>query len=606
MAENKKFDYNNPVQLYWRILREAFLPNAWKFGIATGFMLVSSSMVAYRAYLIKPAIDKVFLEKNTTALLFIPVQLIIVAIAASVSTFMHQYLMQKTTTDISISYQKKLFNKLMHTDMDFYMNKTSHKIMDLFNDVGGLINAMRVVFTGLIADVFSVVGLVSVMFYQSPKLACIAFIGFPILLLPFHMIRRYVKKLAEQGHSISGNINHVIGEALSLIEVVKSTGSEDKEVDKFNNIAMSNFRVSMGLVRLSLMSSPLMEMAGTIGFAGVIWYGGSAVINGTLTTGAFFTMITALLSAYKPAKGFAGLGVQIQQALIAAKRLFITLDKEQLIKDKPNAVELKNVKGNVELKDVVFYYPLHEKGEPIISEDDTIKYADTPALKGVSLSIKQGQSVALVGHSGSGKSTIFKLIQRFYDTAGGSIKIDGKDIKDVSLHSLKRAISVVSQDVALFSTTIRENVAYGVEKASEKEIKRACDLANASEFINTLRDGLDTLLGPNGAMLSGGQKQRISIARAILRNSPILLLDEATSALDPISEKLIQKALHVLMKNRTTIIIAHRLSTVQNCDNIFVMRHGNIIESGTHKTLLAKEGHYAELYRKQFEKAAEE
>jgi ABC-type multidrug transport system fused ATPase/permease subunit len=242
----------------------------------------------------------------------------------------------------------------------------------------------------------------------------------------------------------------------------------------------------------------------------------------------------------------------------------------------------------------------------MIEENYETKFSDKIALDNISLSIKSGTTVALVGHSGSGKSTIFKLLQRFYDISSGKITIDNKNIQDITLKSLRNNISVVSQDVAIFSASVRENVSYCVPDSTDDDIKKACELANATEFIIDLPSGLDTALGPNGILLSGGQKQRISIARALLKNSPILLLDEATSALDPISEKLIQRALHTLMANRTTIIIAHRLSTVQNCDNIFVLRHGKIIETGNHETLMKQEGHYAELYLKQFEKATNE
>ena len=359
----------------------------------------------------------------------------------------------------------------------------------------------------------------------------------------------------------------------------------------------------MKMIRKSLITSPMMEMVGSIGFAGVIWYGGYSVINGTMTSGSFFTFIAALFSVYKPAKSFAGLNIQMQTALACARRLYIVLDRENAIKDKENAIDLQNVKGDVELKNVVFNYPFHDKNEQLISLDNVERLSDKVALDNISLKIEHGKSVALVGHSGSGKSTIFKLLLRFYDPIKGYVNIDGTNIKDITLKSLRRNISVVSQDVLIFNASVWENIKYGTFDATNEQIIQACKMANADEFINELEDGYDTILGPNGCVLSGGQKQRISIARAILKNAPILLLDEATSALDPISEKAIQKALATLMKDRTTIIIAHRLTTVQNCDKIFVLQEGHLMEQGNHEELLNLNGLYANLYKKQFEKA---
>jgi subfamily B ATP-binding cassette protein MsbA len=602
MAENKRFNYDSNIAIYVRILKEAFLPNAFKFAFAIMFMMIASLTIAYRAYLIKPAIDKVFESKDSVALMFVPIQLIIIAIASSFSTIIHQLLMRKTMTDISIKYQKKLFENLINTDVDFYSNKGSFKIMDLFNDVNGLLNAMNLVFTGMIKEFFSIFGLVALMFYQSPKLALIAIVGFPLVIVPFKLITRKIKSIANKGMELGGATNQVIGEAFSLIELIKSSANEEREVRKFNRVSLRVFKNSMQMSALSLINSPMMEMAGTIGFAGVLWVGGKEVIAGTMTSGTFFTFITAALSVYKPAKSFGNVGNNFQKTLLSARRLFITLDKKPLIRDKENAIELKGVQGNVNLKNVFFKYQTHEKDEALVQEISIPKYTDKYALEGIDIEIKKGESVALVGHSGSGKSTIFKLIQRFYDVENGNIEVDGNDIRDITLKSLRRNISVVSQDISLFNATIKENVRYGVIKASNDDIIRACELANAMEFINDMKGGLEAMLGPNGAILSGGQKQRISIARAILKNAPILLLDEATSALDPISEKLIQKALATLMNGRTTISIAHRLSTIQNCDKIFVMQHGKVIEVGNHETLLKQEGHYAELYKKQFEK----
>ncbi|MBT4879146.1 MAG: ABC transporter ATP-binding protein [Alphaproteobacteria bacterium] len=350
-----------------------------------------------------------------------------------------------------------------------------------------------------------------------------------------------------------------------------------------SNIIFGITKLGRKISRLSLISSPFVEMLGGVGVAAVIWYGGFQVLNGETTPGAFFSFFTAMMMAYKPLKSVSGMNSGIQLGLGATERYFEEIDKKPAITDKKNAKKLKDPKGNIKFENVIFNYT-----------------KDRTALNSINLEVKPGEMVALVGPSGGGKSTIMSMMLRFYDPKSGKISLDGHNLKNISLKSLRSAMSVVNQEVMLFDDTILENIRYGNSGATEKEIEEAAKIAEAHEFINELPDKYHSLVGQNGIMLSGGQRQRIAIARAVLYNSPILLLDEATSALDPISEHLVKNALQKLMKGKTTIVIAHRLSTVMHANKICVVMNGEITEEGTHKELIEKKGDYANLYEKQF------
>jgi subfamily B ATP-binding cassette protein MsbA len=375
-----------------------------------------------------------------------------------------------------------------------------------------------------------------------------------------------------------------MSDTLQYTKLVKAYNAEEFEYKRFSGLTDGLFAIMRKMTSLSLISSPLVEILGTVGIAGVIWYGGWQVMHGGTTVGAFFSFFGAMVMAYKPMKSISGLNMTLQIGLMCSRRIFEVMDKEPIIKDKPDAIELKNIKGNIEFKDVSFNY-----------------IPEREALTEVNLKIPAGKMVALVGHSGGGKSTIMSMILRFYDPTKGSILLEGHDIRDITLSSLRGSMALVSQEIQLFDDTIKENIRYGKLDATDEEIERAAKLADAHGFITETSQGYETLIGQQGIRLSGGQRQRISIARAILYNAPILLLDEATSALDPISEKLIQNALDKLMKERTTLVIAHRLSTVINADKICVISHGKLVEEGTHTHLLKQNGAYANLYSKQFE-----
>jgi subfamily B ATP-binding cassette protein MsbA len=453
-------------------------------------------------------------------------------------------------------------------------------MMDISRITGGISTAVN----GFFKQLVTLVALIGVMFYQSLELALIAFIGFPLAIYPVYKIGQKLRHLSFGDQVMAQKFLSQMDDSLQYGKLVKSYNCEAFEANRMKKIIGGMVKLGKKISRLSLISSPFVEMLGGIGVAAVIWYGGFQVLNGTTTPGAFFSFFTAMMMAYKPFKSVSGMNSGIQLGLGATERYFKTLDQKPKIIDKPNAKIIKNVKGNITFNNVHFNY-----------------VKDKTALNGINLNIESGKVIALVGPSGGGKSTIMSMILRFYDPKSGTITLDNQDLKDITISSLRQSMSVVNQEVMLFDDTIIENIRYGKENAKEEEIIKAAKLAEADEFIKDLPDKYHTQIGQNGIMLSGGQRQRIAIARAILYDSPILLLDEATSALDPISEHLIKNALNKLMKGKTTIVIAHRLSTVMHADKICVVMDGKIIEEGTHKELLKKEGEYANLYNKQFE-----
>jgi subfamily B ATP-binding cassette protein MsbA len=447
----------------------------------------------------------------------------------------------------------------------------------VMNEIGMVVGMINVAVNGFVKQLFTLVALVGVMFYQSFELSMIAFIGFPLAVYPIYKLGRKLRGLSFSNQEMAGRFASQMSDTLQYSKLVKAYNCEDFEIKRMS-------RITARISRLSLVASPFTESLAGFGVAAVIWYGGHQVITGETTPGAFFSFFAAMMMAYRPLKSVSGMNSGVQMGFAAATRVYTMLDEKPKIIDKPNAVSLGVAKGEIKFENVNFGYI-----------DERL------ALDSINIEIPAGNTVALVGHSGGGKSTIMNMILRFYDPKSGSIKIDGHDIRDVTLQSLRANMSVVNQEVMFFDDTILENIRYGKENATTEEIISAAKLAEADEFILQLPNGYDTQIGQNGIRLSGGQRQRIAIARAILYNAPILLLDEATSALDPISERLIKDALKTLMHGRTTLVIAHRLSTVMHADRIFVVSHGKIIESGKHKELIEKGGAYANLYSKQFE-----
>jgi len=421
------------------------------------------------------------------------------------------------------------------------------------------------------------------MFYQDWLLATLACIAFPLAFRPMQRIGKRMRRVSANTQAETGQFMTLLNQTFQGARYVKAYGMESYEMSRAQRLIESLYRLVEKAQRVRSISSPLMEALGGIAIALVILYGGHQVLNGARTPGAFFSFIAALLLAYQPLKTLAGLNANLQEGLAAAQRLFTVLDIEPAIGDRDGARVLHVTGGEVRFEDVDFAY---ESG--------------AQALRGVTLEIPAGKTVALVGASGAGKSTIMNLIPRFYDVAAGAVLVDGQDVRDVTLASLRAAIGLVSQEVSLFDDTIRANIAYGRFGASEEEIVAAAKTAAADEFIRGLPQGYDTMVGEHGVKLSGGQRQRLSIARAMLKNAPILLLDEATSALDTESERQVQGALKNLTQGRTTLVIAHRLSTVIGADIIYVIDNGRVVERGSHADLLRRDGAYARLHALQF------
>ncbi|MBP7710524.1 MAG: ABC transporter ATP-binding protein [Rickettsiales bacterium] len=583
--DSKPINYEGTWYLTKRITKEYIIPHWKTFLVSVSLMLVIAGTTSLNAWLIKPALDSVFVEKNTNALVIIPIVVLIITVVKGFSTYFQLLTMNVLSLRITSDLRVRLYSHFIKSDISKLHSKSSGDMMaSVLNEVGAIVGVINTVLNGFVKQLFTLLALIVVMFNQSMELALVAFIGFPLAGYPIYKLGRRLRKLSFKNQEMAGKFNSQMSDTLQYSKLVKAYHCEDFEVKRMGQIVESIFAMGKKISRISLIASPFVESLAGVGIAAVIWYGGHQVITGQTTPGAFFSFFAAMMMAYKPLKSVSNMNSGVQMGLAAASRLYRTFDEKPTIVDKPNAISLTDVKGEIEFENVKFSY-----------------VEDKVALKTVSFKVGAGQTVALVGHSGGGKSTIMNMILRFYDPQEGAVKLDSHDIRDLTLKSLRSAMSVVNQEVMLFDDTILENIRYGKEGATEEQIIAAAKMAEADEFIQELPEKYHARVGQNGIRLSGGQRQRIAIARAILYDAPILLLDEATSALDPISEKLIKDALAKLTKDRTTIVIAHRLSTVIHADKIVVISNGEIVEQGTHQELMQQGGAYANLYSKQFE-----
>ena len=574
------------MALYLRLLK--FLKPYWvKLAFAMVFMSFVGSTDGFTAYFVKPVMDQIFFEKNGSLLLLIPVAIILFYLAKGAADYMQAYLMgfvgQKVITDI----RNLIFKRLQSQPLAFFdKTPTGTIISRITNDISLVQGAVSDSFTAVLKDIFTIMGLVFVIFYRDWRLAIVAFIVMPIVTYPIASFGRKLRKNSTRNQRAMAKFTSFLHETITGQRIVKAFAMEEYEYGKFREENESLFRIVLKRYKIRALSSPITDVIGGIAVAVIIWYGGNAVISGRSTPGNLFSFIAAMLLLYEPVKRLNKENHNIQQGLAAAQRVFEIIDRQPEIADKADARELAHVQGLLEFKAVSF------------------RYEEKMVLNNINLRIDRNETVAIVGESGVGKTTLVNLILRFYDVALGSISIDGIDIRDLTLDSLRRNIALVTQDVILFNDTIARNIVHGIAEDAAR-IEQVIRSAYAYDFISRMPKKLDTVVGEKGVRLSGGQKQRIAIARALYKDAPILILDEATSSLDTASETEVQKALENLMKGRTTIVIAHRLSTIMNADRIIALEEGTIVQEGTHRELIEVDGPYKRLYELQFRDEAQ-
>jgi len=569
------------MDLYLRLL--SFVKPYW---VKLVFAVICMSLVAatngLTAFIVKPVLDKIFFEKNETMLYIIPIGVILLYFLKGVFEYLQAYLMgfvgQKVITDI----RNLIFANLQRQPLVFFdKTPTGVSISRIMNDVNLLQSTVSDAFTAILKDAFTIIGLIFVVFYRDWRLAIIAFIILPFATYPIVAFGKKLRKISLKAQKSVARLTSFLHETITGQRVVKAFSMETYENRRFEEENDEMFRIILKRTKIRALSHPIMEVLGGIAIAVIIWYGGKEVISGTSTPGNFFSFTAALLMLYEPIKRLNKENHNIQQGLAASQRVFEVIDREPEILERPDAIQLDRVSGSIEFGNVFF------------------KYEEKMILNDINLTINKNEVLAIVGESGVGKTTLVNLIPRFYDVTDGKILIDGVDIRDATLSSLRKNIALVTQDIILFNDSIRNNIAYGVVPDQER-LESAAHMAYAHDFIIKLPKKYDTNVGEKGVRLSGGQKQRIAIARALYKDSPILILDEATSSLDTASEIEVQKALENLMKGRTTIIIAHRLSTIINANRIIVLEKGTIVQEGTHSTLIEADGPYKRLYELQF------
>lgn len=565
-------------------LIELLQPHRRRLSVAVACMVGVSGLMALLAYLIKPAMDEIFVKKDLQMLRIVPAVFLAVSLLKAFCQWGSDYYLQSTGLRVVAALRQKLYDHIQDMPLSFFDHTSTGVLMSrITSDVNEIQQGVTKAIAGIVRDSLTVVALLFVVFYQNWRLAIAATIVLPVAFYPVFRFGSRLRKLAKRRQESFGDLNVILHETFTGSRIVKAFTMEAYEKRRFagNNEQVLGYNLKS--LRIGTLSSPLMEFIGAIGITAVLWYGGYQVITGASTPGTFFSFMGAILMLYRPVKSISKVNNILQKAIASTIRVYEILDLKRDLNEAENALELPEVRGTVELREVRFAYD-----QKII-------------LDGIHLEAHPGEVIALVGSSGGGKTTLANLIPRFYDVLSGAVLIDGHDVRDLTLQSLRRQIAIVTQQSFLFNDTAWNNIAYGDPSKNDEAIIEAARAAYAHDFIEKLPNGFDTVIGEQGVMLSGGQRQRICIARALLKNAPILILDEATSSLDSESEQEVQRALENLMVGRTTFVIAHRLSTIQFADRILVISGGRIVEQGTHGSLLAANGEYRRLYDIQYQ-----
>ena len=578
----------NNKQILGRLYNDYTKKFLSKIIIAAFFSILVAGSTSSIAWLLDPAIKKIFIEKNQTLIFIIPILIIVAFTTKGISLYIAKTTMIGVGEEVKKMLQEDMLKSFIQADTQFIENKHTGKyISNLTFDVSMITNLLTNSLLNLFKDGLTLIGLLIVMFYQNWKLALVAMIMIPLASVMARSLGKRIRKVTTEATEKSGLLTTYLIEIFKNHKLIKIFQTEEYENNRAKKYIDELKEKSKKIAIIFVRATPIMETLTGIMIAILIFYSGKLILNNEIDISSFFSFLAAMMLAYQPVRSLATLNIGVNQGIAAAKRILPIVDNENKITDKNDDKALQLSKGTIEFKEVSFKYNKNTQG---------------PILKSVNLTIEGGKMTALVGHSGAGKSTIMNLIPRFYDRIDGDIIVDGSSIYKAKIKSLRKNISLVSQDTTLFDDTIKNNIAYANQNVKEQDIFEAAKLSFAEEFINKLPDRYDTIIGENGVRLSGGEKQRLSIARAMLKDSKIILLDEATSSLDAETENKIQKAINFLIKDRTTLVIAHRLSTILNSDKIYVVDNGSIVDEGKHDELIKNSKIYKNFYEKQLRK----